>query len=307
VKKILLLTTAAAWALNAFAQAPGTPGAAALSDYIYSAPQGWAVTSYPDGIVINSPVSNSGERCLLNLWPMRPASNDLQGDARNVFAEVFKAFQPRTSDYATPAVLSKGVSAQGWEYFISKQPIGLPGNATVYGFVFAARLGNRLAPVSGISKDPLVSFCFGSMVNDVWPRFFYSLQFRSWNPPPGSGPLAAKLPGVWMAVSATAGDRYAFAANGRYAGAAAAQRYVRISSTELLRVTDAYFGDGAYSLKGHQIVLTPDGKTRAPQAGLLRLEQESRDGGRSWVDKLYLLRKSTTDGREYEVAYTREN
>jgi len=97
-----------------------------------------------------------------------------------------------------------------------------------------------------------------------------------------------------------------FAANGRYASAAAAQRYVRISSTELLRVTDAYFGDGAYRLKGHQIVLTPDGKT-ATENGLLRVEQESSDGGRTWADKLYLLRKSTVDGAEYEVAYTRQN
>src|SRR5438105_148514 len=222
MKTMLLSVAALACAVNAFAQAP----AASLSEYGFEAPAGWAVTPYPDGIVITSPVSNTGEKCVLSLWPLRPASNDLQRDAGNAFAEVFKAFEARNSDYATPPSMARGVSAQGWEYFIVKRAIGIPGQPTVSGFVFAARLGGSLAPVSGISKDPLASSCFGLMVKDAWPKFFYSLQFRSWKPAAGSGPLAAKVPGVWMAVTATAGDRFVFAANGRYASAAAAQRHV---------------------------------------------------------------------------------
>jgi hypothetical protein len=296
----LLLLAALAFAAHVCAQAPS------LAEYVYTPPAGWTVTPYPDGVVMTSPVSNTGEKCVLSLWPLRPGSNDLQRDAGNAFAEAFKAFEARTSEYATPASMARGVSAHGWDYLIVKRAIGIPGQPTVSGFGFVARLGGWVAPVSGISKDPLVSSCFGLMVKDAWPKFFYSLQFRSWKPAAGSAPLAAKVPGVWMAVSATAGDRYVFAANGRYASAAAAQRYVRISSTELLRVTDAYFGDGAYRLKGHQIVLTPDGKT-GTENGLLRVQQESSDGGRTWADKLYLLRKSAVDGAEYEVAYTRQN
>jgi len=277
-----------------------------LAEYVYTPPSGWTVQPYPDGIVISAPVSNTGEKCLLQLWPLRAGSNDLPRDAANAFAEVFKAFEPRASEYATPASMARGVSAQGWEYFMVKRAIGMPGQASVSGFVFVARLGGWVAPVSGISKDPLASSCFGLMVKDAWPKFFYSLQFRSWKPAAGAAPLASKVPGIWMAVSATAGDRYVFAPNGRYASAAAAQRYVRISSTELLRVTDAYFGDGAYSLKGHQIVFKPDGKSTA-ESGLLRVEQESRDGGRTWFDKLYLLRSSAVDGAEYEVAYSRQD
>ena len=71
-----------------------------------------------------------------------------------------------------------------------------------------------------------------------------------------------------------------------------------------MRAILARSGLGLATIRGHVV-----GHRLGPQTQqrLLRLEQESRDGGRSWVDKLYLLRKSTTDGREYEVAYTREN
>jgi hypothetical protein len=300
VKQAVLLLAALAFSANVGAQA------SSLGEYVYTAPSGWTVTPYPDGIVISSPPSNTGEKCLLQLWPLRPGSNDLPREAASAFAEVFKAFEPRNSEYATPALMARGVSAHGWDYFIVKRAIGIPGQATVSGFVFVARLGRWIAPVSGISKDPLVSSCFGLMVKDAWPKFLYSMQFRSWQPAAGAAPLVAKVPGVWMALSATAGDRYVFAPNGRYASASAAQRYVRLSSSELLRVTDAYFGDGAYALKGHQIVFTPDGRS-GTESGLLRVEQESRDGGRTWIDKLYLLRKSNVDGAEYEVAYTRQN
>ncbi len=305
--KRILLPIAAAFCVSAIAaQNANTTGAGSLSDYIYAAPQGWTTTPYPDGIVIRSPVSNTGEKCLITLWPMRPAGNDLAGDANAIFGEVFRDFEPRATD--TPPSMSRGVSAQGWEYLIVKRGMGVRGNPQdLFGFLMVAKLGDRVAAVSGASKDPLVSSCFGLILTDVWPRFFYSLQFRNWNPPSGIGPLAQRIPGVWMAVTATAGDRFVFAPNGRYAGASAAQRYARISSTEILRVTDAYFGDGTYTIRGNQITLTPDGRTRNRETGFVRIEQESKDWGRTWVEKFYLLRISAVDGREYEVAYDRQN
>jgi hypothetical protein len=306
MKRILLSIAGAACALNVSAQDATTTGAASLADYIYTAPQGWTATPYPDGVVINSPVSNTDEKCFIGLWPMRPSSGDLESDAGNVFREVFRDFEPRQG--LTSASALRGVSAQGWEYFIAKRGMGARGDAQdLYGFLLVAGLGARVAAVSGVSKDPLVSSCFGLNLTDVWPRFFYSLRFKNWKPPSGSAALAQKVPGIWMAATATAGDRYAFAPNGRYAGASAAQRYVRISSMEVLRVTDAYFGDGAYAVKGHQITLTPDSKTRGAQTGYFRVEQESKDGGRTWAEKLYLLLTSRIDGREYEVVYSRQN
>jgi hypothetical protein len=66
----------------------------------------------------------------------------------------------------------------------------------------------------------------------------------------------------------------------------------------LLTVTDAYFGDGTYSIKGNQIILIHDNDKSKPEQGFIRLEQESKDDGRTWKDKLYLMRKSVVDGSD---------
>jgi hypothetical protein len=115
-----------------------------------------------------------------------------------------------------------------------------------------------------------------------------------------------RMAGVWMSATATAGDRFAFAPNGRFAGASASQKYFVTSSNELLTVTDAYFGDGTYSIKGNQIILIHDNDKSKPEQGFIRLEQESKDDGRTWKDKLYLMRKSVVDGSDYEVNYDKQ-
>jgi len=251
-------------------------------------------------------VVQTGEKCNITLWPMRASGGNLQNDAINLFSEVFKSFVPKQS--STSQSMIKGVSSRGWEYFIIKQGIGLAGGdyQTMFGFAFVAKLGNVLAAISGISKDPLVSSCFGLMLTDVWPKFFYSLQFKNWQSQEQDKEITKRMTGVWISATATAGDRFVFAPNGRFAGASAAQRYYATSTNELLTVTDAYFGDGAYSIKGNQIILVHDNNKGNPETGFIRIEQESKDGGRTWLEKLYLLRKSVVAGAEYEVGYDKQ-
>jgi hypothetical protein len=283
-----------------------TTGTGSLANYVYAEPPGWTTTVYTDGIVVSAPVSNTGEKCNISLWPMRSSTGSLQNDANALFAQVFSSFEPRNS--STPNSMIKGTSAQGWDYFMIKKSIGLRGGdfQTMFGFVFVANLGNQVAAISGISKDPLVSSCFGLQLTDVWPKFFYSLQFKNWSSS-NSSAFLKNLPGVWMTATGTSGDRMVFAPNGRFAGASASQKYYRVSGTEVMRTTDAYFGDGSYSINGNSIVLTSDNDKSHPEYGFVRLEQESKDEGRTWTPKLYLLRKSVMDGSEYEVGYEKQN
>ena len=282
-------------------------GPLTLDEYIYATPAGWIATKYPDGIVLSSPASNTNERCFITLWAMRPAGANLQADANNIFHEVYKPYELRnmtTRGTPMPPSIVRGTSGQGWDYVIVRKGIGPPGSPeTRLGFVFVAKLNSRLAVISGLSKDPLVSTCFGELAGNVWPGFFYSLSFRNWTPVDQSSAMRKKIAGVWTAATATAADQFTFAANGRYGGAAAAQQYNRISSTEVLRTTQAYSGNGAYTLKGNNITLTPDGQKNHPETGFVRVEEESKDDGRSWVETLYLLRTSAVDGKEYEVSY----
>ena len=93
---------------------------------------------------------------------------------------------------------------------------------------------------------------------------------------------------------------FGIAPNGRYAEAGATQRRTPYSSTEVMVTTDAYFGNGGYALQGNQILLTPD-SGRGVTRGFFRLEQESRDRGRTWADHLCLLLEGIGD-----VCYQRD-
>jgi hypothetical protein len=289
---------------------PNVAGANSLSEYVYAAPQGWTTNKYPDGIVLTSPVSNTGERCLISMWPMRPAGADLQNDANLAFQTIFNTYElrNRTSDgMSMPQVAIRGRSGQGWDYLILMRGIGNPNGPggpfeTLQGFVMVAKLNSNLAVISGLSKVPLVSSCFGELIADVWPRFFYSLHFKDWPVTDQASAIAAKITGTWTIATSTVADRYQFAANGRYASAAAVQNYNR-SSTEVLETTQAFFGDGSYALKENAITLTPDPGHGPTVPGFVRVEEESKDNGRTWVPILYLLRTSTVDGKEYEVRY----
>jgi hypothetical protein len=285
-------------------------GVATVSEYVFTMPPGWTGTKYSDGVLgLMSPVFGS-ERCIINIQPMRPAGANLLADAYSIFQDIWKDFQltnqtPRGSEMPQSDV--HGVSGQGWEYVIVKRGIAPRGSReSRLGFVFVAKLNNRLAVISGLSKDPLVSACMGELQHDVWPRFFYSLSFKSWTPTDQSAAMRNKIAGVWTIATATAASRFTFAANGRYAGAAASQQYSNISNTELLTTTQAFFGDGAYTLRGNAITLIPDNQKNNPQPGFIRVEEESKDGGKAWVEYLYLLRTSSVNGEEYEARYSKK-
>ena len=290
--------------------------AATLANYQFTVPPGWATQQYPDGIVLSAPPSNINERCLIQVWPMRPASANLYADANSAFIDIFKTYELRNQTSrggAMPPVVIHGLSGQGWEYLIVKRGIRHPGMApnrqpweTLLGFVLVAKLNDRVAVISGMSKDSLVSNCFGELGTNVWPRFFYSLSFRNWSPVDATGAMRKQLAGTWTIATATVADQFTFAGNGRYATAAAAQRYAAVSSTELVSITDAYFGNGAYTLRGNAIRLVQDDRKNQPEDGLFRVEQESKDEGRSWAEVMYLLRISNIDGKDYEVRYNKK-
>ena len=284
--------------------------AATLGDYVYTAPPGWTSNQYPDGVVLMSPVYVTNERCVFTFWPMRPAGANLLGDANNIFQDVYKTYEPSNQTARgspMPPLLVHGVSGQGWEYAIVKRGIAPRGSReSRLGFVFVAKLNNRLAVISGVSKDPLVSSCLGEALPSVWPRFFYSLSFKGWTPTDQSAAMRKKMAGAWMIATVSAADQITFAGNGRFANAAASQQYSRISNSEALATTQAFFGNGAYTLRGNAITLTQDNQKNHPEPGFVRVEEESKDEGRTWAPILYLLKVSTINGEDYEVRYQRK-
>ncbi len=299
----------AASSANSAGTQAGATGAASLGDYVYTVPAGWTTQRFPDGIVLSSPFSSTQEKCFISMWPMRPAGADLLQDANNAFRDVWlRTYVLRNqtpAGFAFPESIIHGLSGQGWEYVIMRRGIAPPNSReSRLGFVMVAKLDNRLAVISGLSKDPLVSACMGeNLASTVWPKFFYSLGFKSWPQTDHTQQMRKLLAGEWIAATATAGDMITFAGNGRFANAAAAQQY-HLTTNELITTTQAYFGNGSYTLHSNAITLTQDDK-RITQ-GFFRVEQESKDEGRTWANVLYLMRTSTVDGQEYELRFHKQ-
>jgi hypothetical protein len=289
--------------------APGAVGLATLDEYVFTAPAGWAAQKLSDAIMLSSPPSETNEKCLLYLMPMRPASANLLQDATNAFRDVwlrnFVLRNQTPAGFAFPESIIHGYSGQGWEYVIVRKGIAQPNNPqeSRLGFVMVAKLDNRIAVISGLSKDPLVSACMGENRGTTnWPKFFYSLGFKSWQQQDPTPTMRKLLAGEWIAATATAGDLITFAGNGRFANTAAAQQY-HLTANELITTTQAYFGNGSYTLRGNAITMRQDDGKTTP--GFFRIEQESKDDGRTWADAFYLMRTSSVDGQDYELRFKR--
>ena len=293
---------------NAVAPQANAAGPASLADYIFTTPPGWTATQYSDAIVLMSPASVTNEKCVVTLFPMRTPSTNLLADAYAAFQDVFKNFRltnQTVRNTPMPQSVVRGTSGQGWDYVAIRKGVAPPNSPeSRVGLVFVARLNNRLAVISGVSRDPLISTCFGELVGNAWPRFFYSLSFKGWTPTDQSVAMRKKMAGTWTAATGSAADQFTFAANGRYGGASAEQHY-NVAGNDVVRTTNAFFGNGAYTLKGNTITLKDDRKS-SPDTGYIRVEDESKDDGRTWAEILYLLRVSAIDGKDYEVRYEKK-
>lgn len=282
----------------------GTSGPGVLSDYLYSIPQGWTGTQYPDGgTVYGSQMYSNGERCQISVFPMRRGSGNLFADARQVYASIFQMDPLQDNAYPYPvATLTRGIAAEGWQYVIIQRSIH--GRVGEYGTllgtrILAAQLGQQIGIITATGKDPLVSMCFGELVHDDWPEFFFTIGFKSWTPQPQDAQMPRRIAGTWTVATATVADQYTFAPNGRYASAAAAMTRTRVSLTEILETTNAYFGDGSYTISGNTMVMKADRGTS--HTVRFRLEQDSKDGGATWTDRLCLLEAGIGD-----VCYKRD-
>ncbi|HEX3584816.1 MAG TPA: hypothetical protein VH024_02420, partial [Candidatus Angelobacter sp.] len=272
-------------------------GMATLNEYVFTVPPTWTGTKYTDGLVLMSPTSVTNERCVVTISPMRPSTGgNLLAEADNVFRDVYKQYDLRNmTNRGTqmPNSIVHGVSGQGWEYVMIRRGVAPHDSPeSRLGFVFVAKLESRLAVISGVSKDPLVSTCMGELAHNFWPRFFYSLSFKNWSAPDQTANMRKRLAGVWTSATGTAADQITIAGNGRFANAAARQQYDLISSNEALVTTTAAFGNGAYTLQGNAITMIQDDRQNQPDRGFIRMEEESKDEGRTWAPILYLLRVS---------------
>jgi hypothetical protein len=272
-------------------------GPADLGGMSFTPPRGWNRTSRADAVVyVSPPYPNTAEVCELGILPMRRGSGDLLRDALSTFQGMFHA-DPMRGYPEEPPLLLKGTSPLGWPYVTIQKTLGPGGGGGPGIILFVAGVGDQVATIFTTSKRPLVSQCFGEAFPSEWPGFFNSLRFKGVNPALSDTEMTAKLAGSWTATGASVLIRYTLAANGRYASGSAIGSAQRISPTEVLYTTTGFRGDGAWTVKGQTLTLSPDNRPAEP--GVFRLEQESKDG-RTWKDRLCIV------GSTGDICYHRD-
>lgn len=279
---------------------PSTSGS--LDDYVYIAPPNWGTQRAKDRIILFSPTYENGERCQVTLFPMHPSSQPLANDAITRFQQLFQA-DPLTSYPSPPPNLARGISPQGWEYFsIRKLVGGQEGEARTMGAtLLLVKLDSQVATIVGVSKDFMVSNCFGLLRGDVWPGFFYSLGFKSAQPSQQArSTLSQQLAGTWMMATANLGLGYTFLANGRYKTIGITRYNTPAINDRTRETTQAFFGDGSYSFDGNAMILTGDDHQSTTH--YFRLEQVSKNSGQSWTEEMCML----DPGSSGEVCYHKE-
>jgi len=284
---------AVAPATGAFGATGSTKGSS-VDDYDFTPPPQWSEQKLRDRVVLTSPVYQNGERCQITILPMQAASSMRLPDvAIGTFRNIFRA-DPLASYPSQPSKMASGISPGGWEFFTIRKLVGgQEGDGKGIGTILlTAKAGDRMATIYGVSKDFIVSYCFGELVQNVWPGFFYSLTFQGGPSEEQQKLIRQKLAGRWIMATGTVGNAYEFHTDGRYAGAAARRQYPGDSAT-----ATTFFGDGSYSFNGNQLVLTGDDGSR--RTFFFRVEVASRDSGATWFDQLCML----SPGMSGEVCY----
>jgi len=283
------------------ANAPAASGS--LAAYDYAVPNGWARQQAADRIVLTSQPYPNGEQCQVTMLPLRPAGQQIADYAVGTFRQLFQA-DPLSTYPSPPPRLEHGIASGGWEYFrIRKLVGGQEGEARTRGaMVLVAKSGDQYATIVATSKDFLVSKCFGEMAYDTWPRIFYSLQFKNAQlQEQDEAAMRQHLAGTWMMATGSVGLHYTFLPNGRFDSTGATQYRTLLNNSEMLTTTTAYFGEGSYAIHGNQMALTRDSDHRQTTL-YFRVQQESRDSGRTWYDELCTLDPSMTG----EVCYRKQ-
>jgi hypothetical protein len=269
-----------------------TPTASAsFGDYVYQVPAGWKSENNSNQIILRAPDQFS----VLTLLPMMNSSGNIDNDMEVIFPQVFSGWQldERNPDHH---IFTKGVAADGWEYF--KKEVGLRAtdnpNSEIIGFLFLAKLNNMVAVIAGTYVN------WNDRLRETqspdWVQFFHSLQFKNFKST--TNPLAKDLIGDWLVGGSSFLSTYTFTADGHYSTGGAVSSSHQISDYQAKETTTSFVGDGTYTLQGAQLTTTShSGKKRSAR---VRIFYQSEFG--TYLKTLGFLEKAD-DGSWYEATY----
>lgn len=273
---------------------PGAPGTL-VSDYVFTAPPGWTKEINPDEIVLKG----SDKKSTISLLPFQTSSGDLDKDMSTIFWQVFEGWK---DDYWNPdhKISTKGILPGGQAYYKEERGIeketGEGKKAEAYGIIMLVQLNNnQVAVIAGSYVD--VTDQLNESMHTDWVEFFHSLSFKNAGREDNSI-LAKDILGQWITGSASGLATYTFLPNGQYTDGSAFSTSREYSASKTLETTHSIAGNGSYTLKGNQLLLTRTASKKTEQY-LVRVFWKKEFG--QWLKKIGLLTHSVVDGSLYEL------
>jgi hypothetical protein len=260
-----------------------------------------------------SQIAPPGESCLILVIPPQSLSGNLEADVKSVFDQMYPGWSYRFSGEKKYDLI-KGYTSQGLEYYMMQASMNkLSADGARYdgfedGTAMVIKAGNKVGIISARHNTAMMVHDQCRDKYETWLRFLNSITIKAATVSRAvEEPASKRIVGVWKMKShgPAVGD-YVFAANGNYqmVGGLGSSSTTRDDRYEYLHLTSyAFQGDGRYSIDGSQLKLMKRGEQ--PEQIRIRFEKINH-GGTGWNDRMHLLKKGSTDGKEYEVTYEKE-
>jgi hypothetical protein len=258
----------------------------------FVAPKGWSVRQSGSAAVMIGPMPQGYQPCVIVIDPTIRPSGDMATQLETIVDSSFgRQYGPYHGEDGADlkADQNQGVAAAGWPYV---DLLGQLGNSGLHVRALLARFNDRAVAVMGLfsmrwaAAGPLpphagdeAANCLGSYHvrdNDVFLMLFHSLQLPGFN---GASPaLSKQLLGSWERVSAGAGVRVTYAANGQYDDGAVKLDYYLSNSGAIFDVASNFVGDGTYRIEGDRLTMTRNGNSRTKLVSVVRRPRRDRPG-----------------------------
>ncbi len=316
--KELDLDSKTATAMNQLATQSTNPvstlrGSTSFNDYVFVAPQGWYVQNNKDYLSITQS-QTPGQGCLILIIPPQPSSGNLETDVKSVFDQMYPGWRYRNTGEKKYDLI-KGYTAQGLEYCMLQASMDkLSADGSRFdgyedGTALVIKNANKVGIISARHNTSMMAHTDCINKYETWLRFLNSINIKTAvTSKPVEEPASKRIIGVWKLKSTGAAfGEYVFAANGNYqlTGAIGTSSTSTDYRYEYLHLTSyAFQGDGSYALNGNQLKLMKRG-VKDPEQLKIRFEKINH-GGTGWNERMHMLKRSSIDGKEYEVAYERE-
>lgn len=255
-------------------------------------PNGWSVGQNSRVVVMTGPVPQQYQPCLLAIDPTVTPAGDMATQLEMIVNGSFgRQFGPYHGESGgdLKADQQQGISVAGWPYV---DLLGQLGNSGLHVRALLARFNERAVAVVGLFSmqwrgpgplpphaGELASNCLGSYYvrdNDVFLMLFHSLRLPGFN---GTSPdVARQLLGSWESVSASAGVRVTYAANGHFDDGAVKANYYLGNNGVIYDAASNFMGNGTYRLDGDRLTMTRNGKSTTKLVSVVRRPRRDRPG-----------------------------